>query len=84
MGKYDKLISQVLQGLSDANIAFDDLLRLLKHLGFEMRIRGSHHMFRKEGVSEKINLQRHGAKAKSYQVKQVRDAIQKYRLISEE
>ncbi len=84
MGKYDKLIFQILRGLSDANIAFDDFLHLLNHLGFEMRVRGSHHMFRKEGVAEKINLQRQGAKAKSYQVKQVRDVIQKYRLISEE
>ena len=84
MGKYDKLIFQILRGLSDANIAFDDLLYLLEHLEFEMRTRGSHHVFRKAGVAEKINLQRHGAKAKSYQVKQVREIIQKYRLGSGE
>lgn len=84
MGKYDKLVFQILRGLSDANIEFDDLLHLLKHLGFEIRIRGSHHMFRKTGITEKINLQRQGAKAKSYQVKQVREIIQKYRLDSEE
>ncbi|MDZ7593291.1 MAG: type II toxin-antitoxin system HicA family toxin [Thiobacillus sp.] len=84
MGKYDKLIFQILRGLSDANIAFDDLLHLLKHLGFEMRIRGSHHVFRKTGIPEKINLQKQGAKAKPYQVKQVRETIQKYRLDSEE
>lgn len=84
MGKYDKLLFQILRGLSDANIAFDDLLHLLSYLGFEMRVRGSHHMFRKAGIAEKINLQRQGAKAKSYQVKQVREVIQKYRLGSEE
>ncbi len=84
MGKYDKLIFQILHGLSDANIAFEDLVSLLTHLDFEMRVRGSHHMFRKAGIAEKINLQRQGAKAKSYQVKQVREVIQKYRLGSEE
>ena len=84
MGKYDKLIFQILRGLSDANIEFDDLFRLLKHLGFEVRIRGSHHVFRKHGVAEKVNLQRQGSKAKSYQVKQVRTIIQKYRLTEEE
>lgn len=84
MGKYDKLVFQILRGLSDANIAFDDLQHLLEHLGFELRIRGSHHIFRKTGVIEKINLQRQGAKAKSYQVRQVREIIQKYRLGSEE
>ena len=84
MGKYDKLVFQILRGLSDANIAFDDLQHLLEYLGFEMRVRGSHHMFRKTGITEKINLQRQGAKAKSYQVRQVREIIQKYRLGSEE
>ncbi len=45
-----------------------------------MRIRGSHHVFRKEGVEEKINLQREGSNAKPYQVWQVRYIILKYQL----
>jgi len=53
---------------------------LLKGFGFDVRIRGSHHIFRKEGVVEKINLQRAGNKAKPYQVKQVRNIIVKYKL----
>jgi hypothetical protein len=84
MGKYDKLILQILRGLSDANISFDDLQHLLEHLGFEVRIRGRHHVYRRTGILEKINLQRQGAKAKPYQVKQVREIIQKYRLDGEE
>jgi hypothetical protein len=80
MGKHDKLLSQILQGRSDANILFDDLRRLLLHLGFEERIRGSHHMFRRSGVEEKINLQRDDGKAKVYQVRQVRNILLKYRL----
>ena len=80
MGKYEKLILQILSGTSDANIKFEDLCNLLKNLGFEMRVRGSHHIFRKEGIVEKINLQREGNKAKPYQVKQIRNVIIKYRL----
>ena len=80
MGKYEKLLLKILSGTSDANIHFDDLCDLLKSYGFEVRIRGSHHMFRKEGVVEKINLQRDGNKAKPYQVKQVRNVIVKYKL----
>jgi hypothetical protein len=57
MRKYDKLVFQILRGMSDANIAFTDLVNLLKHLGFDMRIKGSHHVFRKNGVIEKVNLQ---------------------------
>ncbi len=80
MGKYDKLIFQILRGLSDANIAFNDLVSLLKHLEFDMRIKGSHHIFRKNNVIEKINLQKEGNKAKPYQVRQVRKVIVKYKL----
>lgn len=80
MGKHEKLRIQILSGTSDANISFDGLCGLLKYLGFEVRIRGSHHIFRKEGVVEKINLQRAGNKAKPYQVKQVRNVIVKYKL----
>jgi predicted RNA binding protein YcfA (HicA-like mRNA interferase family) len=80
MGKYDKLLFQILRGTSDSNILFDDLCQLLSRLGFEKRTRGSHHIFRKQGVEEKVNLQHDGAKAKAYQVRQVRTIILKYRL----
>ena len=80
MGKYEKLIGEILSGSSDANIRFEDLCNLLQKLGFNMRVKGSHHLFRKEGVAEKINLQREGSKAKPYQVKQVRNIIIKYQL----
>lgn len=80
MGKYAKLIFQILRGTSDANILFSDLVNLLKHLDFEMRVKGSHHIFRKSGVEEKLNLQKDGNKAKSYQVRQVRKIIIKYKL----
>jgi len=84
MGKHDKLLLQILLGTSDANIRFDDLCGLLHHLGFEERTRGSHHVFRRRGVEEKINLQRDGSKAKPYQVKQVRTIILKYHFNDED
>ncbi len=80
MSKYDKLLFQILRGTSDANVPFDDLRHLLTSMGFEERIRGSHHMFRRAGIVEKINLQREGSKAKVYQVRQVRAVILKYKL----
>jgi len=80
MTRYEKLIDRILRGSSDANIDFDDLCALLAHLGFTLRVRGSHHVFSKPGISERINLQRDGAKAKPYQVRQVRGIIVKYRL----
>ncbi len=83
MGKYEKLLLQILRGSSDRNIAFDDLYKLLENLGFEKRIRGSHHVFSKEGVEELINLQRVGDKAKAYQVRQVRQIIVKNHIAGE-
>ncbi|HWS52530.1 MAG TPA: type II toxin-antitoxin system HicA family toxin [Pyrinomonadaceae bacterium] len=80
MGKFEKLMLQILRGTSDANILFDDLCQLLRRLGFEERIRGSHHSFRRAGVEEKINLQRDDGKAKPYQVRQVRAVILRYKL----
>lgn len=80
MAKYDKLRDTILSGRADANIEFSELCQLLKRFGFEERIRGSHHTFRKKGVEEKQNLQCDGSKAKSYQVKQVRLLILKYKL----
>jgi predicted RNA binding protein YcfA (HicA-like mRNA interferase family) len=80
----DKVLERVLSRTADANIRFDDLCLLLGNLGFEMRVRGSHHIFRKAGVEEKINLQREGSEAKPYQVRQVRAVILKYRLGGQE
>jgi hypothetical protein len=54
---------------------------LLQRLGFEMRISGSRHFFRKGGSSEAINLQPADGKAKTYQVRQARKVLQKNGLI---
>lgn len=80
MSKFEKLLQKVLSGTSDLNIGFDELCNLLSALGFAERIKGSHHIFTKDGVEEIINLQPVGGKAKAYQVKQVRTIILKYKL----
>ncbi len=80
MSQLDKLLIQILKGTSDANRSFDRMRQLLGKLGFDERIRGSHHIFSKEGVEEILNLQPKGSQAKAYQVKQVREVILKYKL----
>lgn len=80
MSKMDKIRDKILLGFSDANIDFDDLCRLLISYKFNERIKGSHHIFTKDGVEEIINIQPIGSKAKAYQVKQVRNLILKYKL----
>ena len=49
-------------------------------LGFNERIKGDHFIYTKENIYEIINLQPLNNKSKSYQVKQVRNIILKYKL----
>ncbi|PSF32489.1 toxin HicA [Aphanothece hegewaldii CCALA 016] len=84
MGKYEKLRQKILSGTSDANIDFSELRQLLLRFGFEERIKGDHYIFSQKNVEEIINLQPKGAKAKSYQVKQVRSLIIKYQLVNQD
>jgi predicted RNA binding protein YcfA (HicA-like mRNA interferase family) len=83
MSKSEKMLEKIMRGTSDTNIDFSDLKQILTSLGFQDRLRGSHHIFTKDGVLEIINLQPKGAKAKPYQVKQVRNLILKYKLAGE-
>lgn len=79
-----KLLGKILAGTSDQTISFDELVTLLRYLGFQGRIAGSHHIFSRVGVAEILNLQpRRDGTAKPYQVKQVRQLITRYRLIGE-
>ena len=80
MSRYQKFINKILSGTSDNNIEFAKLCLLLEQLGFFKRTRGSHNIFRKEGIDEKPNLQADGNKAKPYQVRQVRNLIIKNQL----
>ena len=80
MGKYSKLRDRILAGISDSNIDFAVLCQLLVRLGFDERVKGSHHIFTKEHAEEIINIQPKGSKVKAYQVKQVRGILVKYRL----
>ncbi len=75
MSQFDKFLLKILIGKSDNNIRFSELCTLLENLGFEVRIKGSHHIFRKEGIPTKLNLQKDADMAKPYQVKQVRKLI---------
>jgi predicted RNA binding protein YcfA (HicA-like mRNA interferase family) len=77
----EKTLEKLVRGESDANIRFDEICQLLQVKGFRMRVSGSHHIFTKSGVTERINLQREGPKAKPYQVRQVRKILSQYKLL---
>lgn len=83
MSKFDKLLQKILSGTSDKNIRFDDLVKVLHSLEFSERIKGSHHIFSKPEIEEIINIQPLDSLAKPYQVKQVREIIIKYKLLTD-
>ena len=70
-----KLIERLREPNRDAGWDFGDLCGLLQRHGFEMRIHGSHHFFRRPGFAGIINLQPRGGQAKPYQVRQVRRVL---------
>lgn len=73
-------MERILSGTSDNNIEFSALCPFLVQLGFDERVKGSHHIFSRNDITDIINLQPNGSKAKAYQVKQVRGILVKYRL----
>lgn len=75
MSQKDKLLLKILFSTNDNNIKFTELLKIMELLGFEMRVKGSHHIFKKAGISYRPNLQKDGSLAKAYQVKQIRKLI---------
>jgi len=79
-----KIANKILSGVSDTNIRFNDLLKLLLSLNFDERIKGDHHILTRNDIEEIINIQPlKDGKAKAYQVKQVRKLFVKYKLLKE-
>lgn len=80
MSKIEKLYEEIVTSQSAESIRFDDLVHVLRRLGFSERIRGSHHLFTMEGVTDLVNIQRKSADAKGYQIRQIQYIIKKYNL----
>lgn len=80
MNRHEKLIRVILEGESDANIRFADVRALMLYLGFDERVRGSHHIYRKSGIVTRLNFQVDNANAKPYQIRQLRQVVLEYGL----
>ena len=80
MSRAEKLFEKLMSGQNDANIPFDELCTFLIKFGYTARTtKGSHIIFQRG--SSFLNLQPStGGKAKVYQVRQVREQLQKLNL----
>lgn len=55
MSKAEKLIQKILSG---KNVSYQEAENLLLSLGFQLKIRGSHHNFRKAGYPRTVTIKR--------------------------
>jgi hypothetical protein len=63
------------------NVAFGDALALAAAFDFEVaRIEGSHHILKRAGIPEFVNLQNVRGEAKPYQLRQFLRLVERYDL----
>lgn len=55
MSKLDKLILKILNG---KNVSYQEAENFLIQLGFQLKIKGSHHIFRKPGYVKTLSIKR--------------------------
>ena len=84
MTRRDKDLNRILDARYDSNIDFETVVRVLLRLGYTVRVRGSHHSFRKTGVPAAITLVAHGRQASGYQIRQVRRVILAFEVLEPE
>ena len=88
MTQAEKSLKKLESPQSDSNWTVEDLVNLLEKLGFTetTNITGkksgtSHRKFKKNGIPDLVNLQSGSdGKAKRYQVKQVREIVEKLKV----
>ena len=79
-----KMLARLAIG-SVQNVAFNDLVSLVEGFGFRLaRVSGSHHIFAHPAISELVNLQDVGGKAKPYQIRQFLKLVERHRLVLED
>jgi len=77
--KKRKLLRKILN--SQQNVAFADLVNLAEGFGFRLsRVKGSHHIFIHDDVTQLLNLQNVNGQAKPYQVRQFLKLVEQYNL----
>lgn len=71
MSKFEKLIQKIQNG---KNISYSEAETLLIHLGFHLKIRGSHHVFRKAGYEKTISIKRR-SQLIDYQIEDLKEVL---------
>lgn len=71
MIKLEKLVAKILNG---KNVSYDDAENLLLHLGFQLKIRASHHNFRKPQYHRTLSIKKRSQLLK-YQIDDLKEIL---------
>ena len=71
MTKHQKLIQKILDG---RNTSYEEAETVLLKLGFELEIKGSHHIFRKKGYSRNVSIKRR-SELLPYQLRDLKEVL---------
>lgn len=67
--------------VSQQNLRFSEMVTLVEAFGFKLsRISASHHIFVHSEIDENLNLQNVKGQAKSYQIRQFLNLVERYNL----
>jgi predicted RNA binding protein YcfA (HicA-like mRNA interferase family) len=74
-----KLLEKALN--SPQSLRFSEVLKLTQAFGFQLdRISGSHHILRRAGIPELVNVQNVRGMSKPYQVRQLLKLVERHNL----
>jgi predicted RNA binding protein YcfA (HicA-like mRNA interferase family) len=77
--KSRKLLEKALN--SPQSLRFSEVLKLTQAFGFQLdRISGSHHILRRAGIPELVNVQNVRGMSKPYQVRQLLKLVERHNL----
>ncbi len=71
MSKLEKLIQKILNGQS---VSYEEAEKLLIRLGFDLNIRGSHHIFRKNEYQKNVSIKRR-SELLPYQIEDLKEVL---------
>jgi len=74
MSKLQKLVQKILEG---REVSYEEAETLLLKLGFEVDIRGSHHVFRKKGYPRNVSIKRR-SQLLPYQIRELKEVLRDY------
>jgi predicted RNA binding protein YcfA (HicA-like mRNA interferase family) len=74
MSKFEKLIAKIISG---NNISYKEAENVLLNLGFQLKISGSHHVFRKPGYHRTISIKKR-PQLLAYQIDDLKEVVKEH------